>query len=85
MPRVPEERIGQYARRPDTRTHLVQSVIADRVVTKCGRQMRDYEHARLMFQTDPADDGSLCQACLNARLREAAVPGPAPVAVEGGA
>jgi len=32
--------IGFWVGRPDTKLHLVESEIADRVVTRCGREMR---------------------------------------------
>lgn len=32
--------IGDWVARPRSAAHLVESLIADRAVTKCGRQMR---------------------------------------------
>jgi hypothetical protein len=35
-----EIEIGDWVNRPGAPAHLVESLIADRVVTRCGRQMR---------------------------------------------
>lgn len=56
-----EIKIGHWVRRRDTHAHIVESLIADRVVTRCGRQMRKEAKAGPLFITTAAI--RLCEAC----------------------
>lgn len=57
--------IGWWAtrvRRKGGKWHLVESEVTDRLVMKCGRQMRlENDDGVLIFQLEPADKH--CEAC----------------------
>jgi len=63
------ERIGQYVRRARnsvnfrylTLSHLVESVIDDEPVTRCGRRLRAIEGTD--FEYRPVFVGRTCQGC----------------------
>ena len=64
------ERIGSWAHRPGTRSHLVESVIEDRYVTRCGKQMQatlgDWEDSKLVFAA-PTWGFPACLQCAGGR------------------
>ena len=47
-----------------TRWHLVESVIAGREVTRCGRQLADRDGTEVQAQADVPQATSLVDACL---------------------
>lgn len=70
MPKV--NRIGQWVQRfysmgdyKNTRAHLVESEVADRFVTRCGREMKNQTNAKspnvlLFYYVRPTDSCSRC-------------------------
>lgn len=60
-----EKRLRVDAARIVGRWHLVQSTIADRIVTKCGKEMKRSNGAkgRMAFRSDPGAGGRLCRTC----------------------
>jgi len=56
--------IGWWAKRRYGVWHLVESEIADRIVTRCGRQMAHTNtDGPLLFEYDPMTDQVRCQLC----------------------
>lgn len=56
--------IGEWVRRPSTKTHLVDSTVADDVLTRCGRRMavRAGQGSALGVDVQP-DESDYCQTC----------------------
>ena len=60
-----DDRIGSYVlretatERPLTKAHLVESVINDEPITRCGRRLRDRKGTTLRY----VDSGDLCESC----------------------
>ena len=68
------DRIGSWAHRAGTRSHLIESVIKDRYVTRCGKQMKaelgDWEDTKLVFDA-PNWSFPACLQCAGSRSRAA--------------
>ena len=64
------DRIGSWAHRAGTRSHLIESVIGDRYVTRCGKQLRavlnDWEDTKLVFDS-PNWSFPACLQCAGGR------------------
>jgi hypothetical protein len=61
--------IGWWAYRRGGRWHLVESEVTDRLVMRCGRQMKMQASAgALSFQVSP--DGERCEQCTGRRVAD---------------
>lgn len=61
--------IGWWAQRPGKLWHLVESEVTDRLVMRCGRQMRMVNKGgTLGFVTDPM--GERCEQCVGRIVRD---------------
>ena len=59
--------VGTWVARPETKWHYVDSVVADRVVTRCGREMKRVS-ARDGTLEMQEEKGILTEACDHVRL-----------------
>lgn len=60
--------IGQWmlrvkGQRPVTRAHLVESVVADRAVMRCGREMHETNSAGVLVKYET--ESTICKVCLS--------------------
>lgn len=60
--------IGQWVKREGQKWHLVESVVADDAVTRCGRRLRDradqpFELSDVMPLTRMIGQPQLCKRC----------------------
>jgi hypothetical protein len=59
---MPDDYIGWWAVRPGTKWHLVESEVDERLMMRCGRQMRmQTSGGALSFQVTPT--GERCEQC----------------------
>lgn len=67
-----ESYIGFWGVRPGGRWHLVESEVTDRLVMRCGRQMRmvlePSSGGAMSFQMEPT--GERCEMCTGHRVRD---------------
>lgn len=65
---IPDHRIGSFvtkhtvARAKQTRPHLVESIVAEEPVTRCGRRLRKVEGT--FFEWEFAPHLPVCKRCL---------------------
>ena len=64
------DRIGSWAHRPGTHSHLIESQIGDRFVMRCGKVLVErigtFEDSRLVFSA-PAWSNPACLQCAGGR------------------
>lgn len=67
LPFTDAEYIGWWGIRPGGVWHFVESEVTDRLVMRCGRQMRmETPGGALAFQVSP--DGERCEQCVGRRV-----------------